>query len=444
MMRMLSQGDAGASPPFAAVRLLYRHALESIFAFSSLTELAAVFRVSKGWSAAVHSMRPLDGQVGYMGSIQPSVLQLLWSSRLARHVGSLSNLWPIDAPPLSDAALVEVAQRMVNLRSLSWKVGVAGAAVSLVFPARLRELRLNFVPANTETPPSDSSLSRALTAAIGIVVALPELESLALTAHDARSCDHAAAVRTGIARAGARLEPDCAGVTNRRRATAVHATSTFAQLPSVGGELRTNASDATHDATRHTRCAVAFHCRIRAAIVSLPSLTKIDVSLSSTLTDSLRSLPNLRSLRFSTHACTELADADRILSSLHSLVGLTELRLYGGGTFPLPFTSAQLAACLPHMPLLTHLYLLNYLSLDSLRFLSSGPITHSLKELSLILYQVQLPLSELAHVHALSSLTKLTLWSVFDPPPDESTVALYTPPSRLMPSLQSFWHRSDH
>jgi hypothetical protein len=79
----------------------------------------------------------------------------------------------------------------------------------------------------------------------------------------------------------------------------------------------------------------------------------------------------------------------------------------------------------------TALYLANPQALDSLRFLSSGPITRSLKKLTLSYFRSTLPLRELAHVHALSSLTELMLFSVFDRPLDEYTCpSEHTPHSR--------------
>jgi hypothetical protein len=102
------------------------------------------------------------------------------------------------------------------------------------------------------------------------------------------------------------------------------------------------------------------------------------------------------------------------------------------------FTSAHLAACLPHMPQLTSLELSDA-ALDSFSFLSSGPITRSLKSFVVISLESRLPLSELAHVHALSSLLTLILLSPFDRRLDEHTERLYHPPSVLMPSLGHFF-----
>jgi hypothetical protein len=135
-------------------------------------------------------------------------------------------------------------------------------------------------------------------------------------------------------------------------------------------------------------------------------------------------------------------DVDRIMTSLHSLTGLTKLRLVGNlNDEEFGFTSEQMTACLAHMPLLTCLHLLDTAGLDSLRFLSSGPITRSLKELELVDFYPQLPVLELEHVHALSMLNRLKLHSLFDCPLDEYIVRLCTPPSRLLPSLRHFDHR---
>jgi hypothetical protein len=455
MVGTLSQGDAGASPPSAGVRLLYRHALESIFAFCSVTELASVLRVSKDWAAAVQSMRPLDGQVGYM---QSDLLQHLCASRLARHVGSLfCSMWPIGAPapPLSDTALVEVAQRMVNLRRLAWKSSVIADTVAVlesrfVFPVRLRHFGLQVVPANKEAPPSASSWSRALNAAIEAIASLAELESLALTAEDARSCDLTPLLRAPALR-------DLTLVLNQdvlESPTVVETLRCMPHLrslsfePSALGFARMLQTPHKMKLDTLNLSLLPLTAEHGDAIKQLSTLTDLRFVLNSEHTDFFQQLPNLHSLQMHGGQSTVLPDAARIMQSLHSLTGLTELGLGGKVREEMPhhfhFTSNHLAACLPHMPLLTKLLLMGASALNSLRFLSSGPITQSLQELDLGSFTVRLPPSELTHVHALSSLTKLTLRSVFDPPPDESTLALYAPPSRLMPSLQSFWHHSVH
>ena len=61
----IAANDASAAdgPPPVPVARLYRHALESMFAFLSKRELAFALRVSRGWLSAVGSMRRLDLQI---------------------------------------------------------------------------------------------------------------------------------------------------------------------------------------------------------------------------------------------------------------------------------------------------------------------------------------------------------------------------------------------
>jgi hypothetical protein len=193
-----------------------------------------------------------------------------------------------------------------------------------------------------------------------------------------------------------------------------------------------------------------FTVEFGASIVHLPSLTDLFCPFSSEHTDFFRQLPNLRRLELRTTKGTGsvVLDTDRIMSSLHALTKLTDLRMgaffLSSGEDPdsrVQLTAANLAACLPHMPLLTRLELSSATSLDSLRFLSCGPILPSLQRLELRDFARRLPLSELVHVHALSSLTSLTLEDVFDAPLDEETKALFMPPSALLPRLRHFVHK---
>jgi hypothetical protein len=68
---------------------LYRHALESIFGFCSLFELHVLSSVCREWSAAVLSMRPIDGTIGgYVSDFHAApFLARLEASRLVRRHG---------------------------------------------------------------------------------------------------------------------------------------------------------------------------------------------------------------------------------------------------------------------------------------------------------------------------------------------------------------------
>jgi hypothetical protein len=359
MVHTLSQGDADASPPSAAVRLLYRHALESIFAFCGLTELATVLRVSKDWAAAVHSMRPLDGQVGHM---QSDLIPHLCASRLARHVGTLLAVYfQLAASPL---CLVEFAQHMVHLRSLSCTVDLFDTTVDdviassrFVLPLRLRDLRMRFVPPGAQSPSSAASLCLGLNAAIVVIATLRELKSLTLVAETTNSCDltplaSAPSLRTMQLFLNERALESATVIEGIRGMPLLRSLSSH---PSATGFARMLQTPHTLKLDTLDLCLSPLTDEFAAAIVHLPTLTDLTFKLCTRHTDFLRQLPNLRRLLLHGGETTVQPDAERIMHSLHSLNGLTELSLWDKAIPYMPhhfhFTSDHLAACLPHMPL---------------------------------------------------------------------------------------------
>jgi hypothetical protein len=422
--------DDACAPLITSAARLYRHALESVFAFCSLQELGSLLGVSKEWAAAVNSMRSLGAWLPYPPD--DSHLLHFCLSPLSRHV-SVADVWAV---PLSQWSLYLCSTRMSNLQELTCRF--EGSWAPVVFPARLRTLSLGFlISASSGQSFSDKQL-RELDAAIAAVAALPLLESLHVTAIKAIRCCLTPLSSSPSLRALELKMPssvfDSDAVDALRRMPHLRSL-TCSSSPAI----LTRMLQVPHTMKLDTLILYGpFTADYGDAIVSLPSLTKIDLSLASTHTDFLRQLPNLRILRFTSHLCTVLPDADRIMSSLHSLVGLTELSIHGGGYCALAFTSAHLTTYLPHLPQLTSLHLSGATAVDSLRFLASGPITRSLKELELENFDPRLPLRELLHVHALSSLTKLIVSCMFDRPLDDHALPLYTPPSLLLPALREF------
>jgi hypothetical protein len=140
------EDDASTPPPTSAARL-YRHALESVFAFCSLLELVPLLCVSKEWATAVNSMGPL-------GATLPDFLAearvLFWMSSLPRHV----DIAFLRQFPLSPSLLYNLTLRMTNLRELACKF--QGSWSPLMFPVRLRKLTVRFqAGANVAVPFSD-------------------------------------------------------------------------------------------------------------------------------------------------------------------------------------------------------------------------------------------------------------------------------------------------
>jgi hypothetical protein len=328
---------------------------------------------------------------------------------------------------------------MPNLQRLNCEF--QGSWSPLMFPGRLRKLAVWFHAAADDAAPFSDKQLRELDEAIVAIAALPLLEDLLIIAREARRCCltplvTAPALRSLELHLPSAVFESPAAVDALRSMPLLRSLSfdpsaeSFARLLQPPHQLRLES----------LWTGAPFTAEFGEAIVQLPALTDLDFSLGSLHTDFLRQLPNLRQLYLSSLECPISADTDGVMNSLHSLVGLLELHLILGGRFPLPITADHLTTCLPHMPRLTGLQLSYPTALDSLRFLSSGPITHSLKKLQLSRYEPRLPLHELRHVHELSALTELCLWSVFDRALDEYTQSLYTPPSRLMPSLLEFVH----
>jgi hypothetical protein len=385
-----------------------------------------MLQVFKEWAAAVGSMRPLLAELPDGTSASDSRLWHFCMSQLARHVGIAA----MYENPLSAWALHTFSVRMPNLEELHCSLEDFWS--SLVFPARLVALDVNFI---TLSGPDKF-------AAIAAIATLPRLEKLSLASNNARSCNLSALVRAPALHT---LELQLKSHVLESPAN-IEALRNMPHLRSLN--FRPSPADFTrvlqppHSLKLETLDVHGpFTSEHGASIVHLSSLTDLSFTLDSLHTDFLRELPSLRHLEMRDSWCTVQPNTDRIMHSLHALVNLTKLSLYGSaifGHFALRYTTDHLAACLPHMPLLTTLYLANPQALDSLRFLSAGPITRSLRKLALSHFRSPLPLRELAHVHALSSLTELMLFSVFDRPLDEYTRSLYTPPSLLLPSLLKF------
>ncbi len=110
--------------------------------------------------------------------------------------------------------------------------------------------------------------------------------------------------------------------------------------------------------------------------------------------------------------------------------------MFGGCGFN--YTSDQLASCLERMPRLQLLSLSDCTALHSLSFLYVGTLAATLTSLELNGDVRSIPLAELHKVHALQSLRSLRLsLHVFDAEFNQF-MRLYTPPSRILPTLQSF------
>ena len=161
---------------------LYTHALESIFAMLELSDLSRVVCVSREWSAAVRSMKPIHASIerDTWSSSWHSVervfrplcaIKRIVASPLLRHVASI-HIRATNAvmTPLNNKSLALLAQNAPYLTSL-WCDLTLTPNKPLIMPGKLTSMELRLPGEYTDT-----QINSVLTT----VAALPSLSHLAL------------------------------------------------------------------------------------------------------------------------------------------------------------------------------------------------------------------------------------------------------------------------
>ena len=417
-----SDSDAAATSaggPSPAARL-YRHALESVFAFLSRGELAFALHVSRDWLAAVKSMSGLQLKLVFSSS----PVCVVAASAMGRHVTVLGHAH--QRLSLNTDALSVVARLMPHLRVLFCALDPSPPGELLSFPAALRELEID-----QRGPVSAAALSVTLTAVSRLsrlesftillparldshlsfapLAALPQLRSLDVRWSDDGSLSDAQADEL---RTMPRLH---------------HLSLSFMTTDTLYRLLRQ-----PHDLQwQQLPLLRPLDDEAAALLPQLPSLTKIGAVVGCERFDWLRGLPNLTevSLYLRVH------DAGRCASLVDGLRGCTNIEILKLVDCP-DLTAAQLSDLLPRLPRLQSLSF-NYLDIDSLAFLAQPPMTDQLSSLTLWGCS-DLPLSELHHLHALRGLKTLHLVASFTEWMDDHSQSLYKPPSLLLPRLEEF------
>jgi len=151
--------DARAVRAPATAACLYRHALESIFAFLSLAQLGRVLAVSRSWRSAVSSMRCIDATVESLP---------IGDSRLARHIGTLGSSDARFAARQTDLHLASLC--MSGLHTLCCDM-LGPTDDNLLFPPSLTHLAVR-VP--------DNATSTKINKLIVAISQIPKLNSLLL------------------------------------------------------------------------------------------------------------------------------------------------------------------------------------------------------------------------------------------------------------------------
>ena len=205
--RMRGRDDEGDEKHHAAhvspAMHIYRHALEAIFAMLELEDLIQIVAVSRAWSAAVRSMKPINASIerAEFGMSRkkcktfrplPPIARILVSP-LLRHVSAIhiehagirytsARAWT----PLTHASLGLLAQHAPSLTSLWCELKHMRTSIEpLVLPAKLTALNLQFDAKYTYAAIND---------VLPTVAALPSLSCLKLklpTYNDKRPCSYA-------------------------------------------------------------------------------------------------------------------------------------------------------------------------------------------------------------------------------------------------------------
>ncbi len=410
--------------------MLYSHALESIFGCCSLKELAALMAVCRSWQSSVLRMRPIEGcRCIYSGA----AVEKICASPLKRHVAHVTrDLFYTVRLELVPFNLL--TQSLPHLLSLCLDVTCDGT-VPLLFPAHLRTLSLRIV----------CDMAAFLEATMVQIAQLAELTSLALD-YPMRSLSLAPLLALPQLRMLNLASMGWLGDAN------MEVLRHMGQLH----ELRLKTEAAWDQLLAPGHCLQLqrferYECsrELCDLLVTLPSLTWIDLQGCECWDiDFLASLPQLQHLELVLSDSHEV-DAPEAVEALRQCTQLTQLTVSSyhlhedeeSGDYTAKcavFDGEGLRECVQSMPLLRYLDVGAARNIPSLSFLASGPITNTLTDLWLHLFEPRLPISELQHIQQLRALERLTLFDVFERQLTVEEAGVYTPPSLLMPALREF------
>ena len=411
----------------SSVERLYSHALQSIFAFATVPDLAALMAVNRSWQAAVMHMRPISGSFGPRTHKILVSLQAMYTSPLRRHISSIALV--SCRVQFSTFLLDELSVRLPHVRSLHVCLfcppAVAGAAPPLLrFPAQLQSLTLRCMSETITSP----ELPLVVADAIAV---LPELRALELWCRTSSSLDvlftrlseqQGSQLRRLLLRGVVKLSANkIAGLREMRHLHEL-------QLPPAlrWSELLQPGHQMLQLRIIHVDPASQTVC---SALVSLPTLTDVTLAVEDDVTDAsfLSALPQLQRLRV--QSCTYRPPTAAFLSdALPRCPRLTHLTLYNAS---LP---SSVTDCFQHMVHLCSLTL-NSCNMVSLLFLTSMPSADNLTHLDLHDCKPWLSATELQHLWRLRALQSLRLTASVRPDIIANALVDFQPPCRLLPAL---------
>ena len=435
----IEAGDTYAAHPSAR---LYSHALDSIFSFLTLRDLSGPLGVSHTWAAAVGSMRCIRAEAPNPHSPPRTSFLDISASASARHISSLKHLHlhECNRAPFSSQSLYILSRRMVNLESLSCDLELERPFDRLHFPRKIKTMHLRLVGA------APNAAANHVIEAVGSEGAMPALQILRLEFDQpiGPALRFAPLVNVKQLR---KLEMRTEWSDEPLSDQQVADLRSLSQLHELALNVIDDAQLARllhppHSLQWRTLTVSRLSDAGVELVLSLPSLTELlthqEGETQCSNLASLNRLPHLQRLSL-TMPPRNTPAAENLLTGLQSCARLTRLTMRRCS-----FTCDQLDALLPCLPNLSSLALSWMQQLTSLQCFAVGPVTRTLKELTLKgCMHPGLPLTELRHLHALKSLEHLELSHVFVEEMGSHLESLYTPPSLLIPTLRVLWYQAE-
>jgi len=410
---------------------LYQHAVESIFVFLDLGELATVVAVDRAWNRAVSSMRSISAD---LRPKQSMALVDICASPLARHIGTLSLFKYRGHSIASHETLYLLYLCMPRLRELSCEFPKKFADGAIHFPQTLRSLYLlqpATLPANTK---------RLILAASR----LTQLESFSLNMLDASS-----ELKDLVDLSPFTNSSSLRHISIDKASTNAHTPYTPLQLAQLRDipHLESITSNLVVEEVR-VLLKTPHQLQLKSLFISgridgisellatTPTLTNLDVVRSREMSFAfLHSAPQLRSLKLV--ECALGAEEESVVNTEKLLAGctwplLTSLKFDTMANL----TSAHIRCLVSRMPALTKLRLSGLNSLESLECLSANgsALSQSLTQLNIS----ECPLlgaNDLKYVATLKQLVKLTISGAFVASLDGWSLSQLEVPSLVLPNL---------
>lgn len=413
---------------------LYRHALQIVFDFCTLTELHACIRVSKSWQTGVAHVPCLPNNKITLNTRDEAACFVLSTLRRRIHRVALRE------EAAHPETLMMLSYHVPTLKHLEMHMDRSSMS-PFIFPLSLLSLHIELdFPVDHSSTEADNAVLRSIskcrdltslvlklniksTHSLAPLVALSQLQELKLNFYSNPVSDEQIHQLRDIMTSLTRLmiddwNPFLLNPMKLLMKPCEFPLQHIDGFPCVGEESG-------------------------ALLAALPNLTSLWLIVCHNTPITLEWLPSLTCLRELTLdiGCNQTDTANAlILSSIQQCKKLESLSVHGVDPFEeseghLEFTDDQMKTLLRSMPLITTLYLDSICLVRSLSFLSVAP---QIVELGLLNFHHRLSINEVNHILTLRHLQHLNISGIFDEPLTSYASVWFTPPSLLLPELCTF------